>query len=116
MGTRIKRTEKEICIKNLDENTIRRMSALGGLESHCLNMDWDRFRVYDRFTSPVVGEPKPDGIKIAIEGFDTDIRVWNNGQVQGYYNSGSGKAQYAANYLDWVNLMLEQEFYEISND
>lgn len=112
---KIIRTEKQIKIENLNEDIIRRMAALGGLESHCLSMDWKRFTVYDRQNCPVVGNPKHDGIKIVIDGFDTDIRVWDNGQIQGYYNSPSGRAQYAANYLDYVNLMLEYGFFEIDN-
>jgi len=125
----IKRTNKVISVENLNEKTIRKMAALGGHEIHCEKIDWSRFVVTDRIigrhsngmtmqnpsTQDIVNGfiPEPDGISIKIKNFDTDIVVWNTGQVQGYYNSSSRNAQYAANYLGWVNLMLENGFYEI---
>lgn len=45
--------------------------------------------------------------------FDTNIVVWEDGEIQGYYKE-SDNTQYAADPIEWCNLLLEYGFLEIN--
>jgi hypothetical protein len=47
-------------------------------------------------------------VEISLKGFDTDTIIWQDGRIQGYYKSS--KMQYAANPVEWINLLLKHEY------
>lgn len=124
------RTKKLICVETIDENFIRHACSLGGKHSNPLKAEFSRFTVTEKFR----GEHKlgggsihpwseeysrdydktHDGIEISLDGFDTDTRIWQNGNIQGYYKE-SYKVQYGVEPIKWIQLLLDYGFIEVSN-
>jgi len=123
---KIIRTNKEISKENLSEEFVRKAASIGGKHRIPLVSDIDEFTVTNNYInvsddgrgsiSPyngyVSGYHKVlDSVEIRIKGFDMITVIWQNGIIQGYYVSKN--MQYAANPIEWVNLLLEYGFLKV---
>jgi hypothetical protein len=128
----LKRTSKEFKKENLPLDFLRRATSLGGLNSIPLKWEIDNFELIEQWhgvsksykgvtVSPWSDEhaelfnKERDGVRINnLTGFDTNIRIWENGRIQGYFKDSNG-IQYSCDQVKWINLLLEYEFVEIIN-
>lgn len=126
MKTRIIRTEKLFIKDNVFGEFMRKALSIGGLHKYPLKADLNDFKVTDRVShrhdsfsaenSRYEGQREGwhkhlSSVEIKLEGFDTRVVIWQNGRMQGYFNSG--KTQYAGDPIEWINLLLRYGFLKI---
>ncbi len=122
------RTEKEFCKENVTLDFLRRVVSIAGLHSSPLKFEESDFEVsedYKGVNGPSTCTPWSDELenrgyvkqrnclRIKTKRFDTDVVIWEDGRVQGYYKSGG--QNYAASPIKYCNLLIEYGFIKIED-
>ena len=123
---KIIRTDKPFTKDAMDLNFLQQAVHIGGLHKFPLRCELEKFTVTEKFINrsdegtatkhpyrePIEGYHKYlNCVQIYLDGFDTKVSIWQEGRIQGYYNSGG--AQYSADPVNWINLLLEYGFVTI---
>ena len=122
------RSEKEFTKDNMPNDFVTRAYSLAGKHSSPLKWNEQDYKIIEQWKGIKPGGsvfPWKDeflengykkirsGVNIKTNrGFDTDIIIFENGSIQGYYKE-THNSQYAANPIEWCNLLLEYEFLKI---